>query len=332
MAEEIDFKFNGGLSDFHQMDFYEAGRFQYGAARLLVKLDQFRRYGRFSQKITYDNNTRIILAAQQPGSFILSTLAPILATAQDEFIKAPISLMWSYISDRVFKPATNDNLRDALSTQRELIEVFDRQITQSGEQTRRTLDLLEDRIERGDALSVENAQLRERLMTETERRSYLEGEASILRQINPNQEAQLLAMAGPLLKDMGVALRSSATTLQVSTTGNGTSRRILFINKRMANEVDTSRIDDESTLILVKVVQYNTETGWGKLRMQEHQGLLSFNVPGDVKQSIQQEMLSAMDNEKTYIECLFVRSPQGILQRAIIIALHDLDEIEGQFS
>lgn len=71
MAEEIDFRFQGGLSDGHEMDFYEAGRFQYGAARLMVKLDQFRRTGRFYSRVTIDNNTSIRLRNQEDGSFII---------------------------------------------------------------------------------------------------------------------------------------------------------------------------------------------------------------------------------------------------------------------
>lgn len=328
MAEEITFNFKGALSDEHALDFYEAGRFQYGAARLMVKLDQFRRTGRFTQKITSANNTRIILQAQREGSFDLTTFAPAALAIQDAFVQAPIGLLWSYVVDRIFKPATNDNLRDALSTQRDLIETFNNQIVEQGEVGRRTLDLLENRIDQGDAISVENRELRERLLAETERRAYLEGQTDLLSRISIDQDTKLITMAAPLLKDLGIAMRSSATSLNVTTDDNSATRPIFYLNRQMASEVETTVIDDQSTLLLVEIIQYNVENGWGKLRMSEHEGLLSFNVPSDRKRDLQRPLLDAMDEDDTYIECLFVRSTRGIRQRAIILSIRDIDEIE----
>ncbi|WP_375272871.1 hypothetical protein [Sphingomonas sp.] len=333
MAEEIDFTFAGALADRHALDFYEAGRFQYGAARLMVKLDQFRQNGRFSSRVTYDNNTRTLLRTQQDGSFIISTIAPALIAARDAFIEALISLMWSYVVDRIVKPASSDNLREALQTQRSLIETYNSDIADRAEQNRRTYDLLDDRIARGDRLTEENRELYERLLAEGQRRAYLEGYADVVRRITPDQEARLTSMASPLLKDMGIALRRSATTLKIAANDDFNSRQVAFLNRQMANEIDTLRVDDQTTLILVAIIQYNTETGWGKLRVRGHQGLLSFNVPSDRKGRLQADLLNAMDRRgnhlDTYVECQFVRSLQGILQRAIVLSVRDLDDLEG---
>lgn len=335
MTEEITFRFSGALADDHALDFYEAGRFQYGAARLMVKLDQFRQTGRFSTRVTYDNNTRILLRTQRDGSFELSTLVPALMAARDAFVQAPISLMWSYVVDRVIKPASPDNIREALQTQRELLQVYNRDIADRAEQNRRTHDLLSDRIARGDRLTEENKDLYERLISEGQRRAYLEGRSDLVRKISSDQEAGLTSMASPLLKDMGVALRNSATSLKIAANDNKDRVEIGYLNRRMASDIDTSLIDDQSTLILVRIVQYNTETGWGKLRSQEHQGLLSFNVPSDRKARLQGLLLDAMDRRgnrlDTYIECQFVRSLQGLLQRAIVLSIRDLDELDGGF-
>jgi hypothetical protein len=333
MSEQIDFTFRGRLSNEHTLDFYEAGRFQYGAARLMVKLDQFRRTGRFSARVTYENNTRILLRTQEDGSFIVSTLVPFLQAGGAEFLQAHLGLLWSYVADRVLKPASTDNIRDALATQWQLLETFDATVAQQGEQARRTLDLLHNRIDRGDELTAQNTQLYERLLSEGTRRAYLEGERETLRAISPEQDAKLISMASPLLKDMGVALRSSASTLQIVANDNIQQRKLVYLDKRMAAEVDTSRIDDQPTLILVRIVQYNTETGWGKLRTLEAVGLLSFNVPADRKEGVRRSLLDAMDEGEntmnTYIQCLFVRSLEGILKRAIIFDIVDLDEIDG---
>ena len=103
----------------------------------------------------------------------------------------------------------------------------------------------------------------------------------------------------------------------------------MFLNKKMASEVETSVVDADSTLILVKIVQYNRETGWGKLRVTNERGLLSFNMPSDLKEDLQFPLTRAMNEDQTYIECVFVRSTRGIKTRAILFAIRDLDEIEA---
>jgi hypothetical protein len=329
MAERIDFTFDGQLSAEHRMDFYEAGRFQYGAARLLVKLDQFRRTGRFTERITYENNTRITLVPHDEGSFLVAVLAPLANDIVEAFVSAPISLMWSYVVDRIIKPTSDTDLQRSLAANRELVQVFRDEIAESSERNRRTLDLLEDRIARGDQLQGDISELHDRLLAEVERRAYLEGEADVLRRITPEQDARLVSMSAPLLRDMGVALRNSATKLEVSSGQGGERRRLMYLNRRLASEIETTRIDEESTTILVKIVQYNTETGWGKLRIGGEAGLLSYNVPSDLKGRLQAQLLAAMNERETYVECVFVRSTRGIRQRAIVLSIIDIEEVEA---
>ena len=103
----------------------------------------------------------------------------------------------------------------------------------------------------------------------------------------------------------------------------------MYLNRQMASEIETTRVDEESTVILVRVIQYNTETGWGKLRLGGEAQLLSFNVPSDIKGRLQRQLLDAMNEADTYIECVFVRSTRGIRQRAIVLAIIDIGEVEA---
>lgn len=223
-------------------------------------------------------------------------------------------------------------MREALATQRELIQVFDNQIAQQGDQNSRTLNLLEDRITRGDEITDANSALYERLLAERERSAYLEGRADLLRTITPEQDAKLVSMATPLLKDMGIALRASASSLVVTANDNEAQpRSIMFINRQMAREVDLERVDEQATLILVRIVQYNTETGWGKIRTEIHDGLLSFNVPSDIKARLRATILREMNRQDSYAECQFVRSTRGILLRAIIRSIVDIEQVERPF-
>ena len=247
--------------------------------------------------------------------------------------RSNIGVLWSYVADRLIKPASTDVIRDVLANERRLLDVFDRTIANQGDQNRRTLDLLQDRINARDRLENDTRRLYERLLTETERRAYLEGEAESLRRIAPDQDARLVAMAAPLLRDMGVTLRNSASTLQVIANDNERVRPVVFLNRRMTSDIETSVVDEQSTLILVRIIQYNIETGWGKLRAAIYEGLLSFNVPADRKADVQAALIDAMDRAgnrlDTYIECLFVRSTSGLIKQAIIVGIRDLDEIDG---
>ena len=333
MAEEIDFSFKGKLADAHSLDFYEAGRFQYGASRLMVKLDQFRRTGRFPKRITYDSNTRILLETQEDGSFLISTLVPFLQAGGDAFLQTSLSSLWSYVADRVLSRSDTETIQKALENQAQLAEVFGEQMAGQANQNEQTLAMLQERIAVGDQLSANAFGLYERLLAEKERSDRLQGQLALWEQISPEQDAQLISMATPLLKDMGRTLRNSASSLTIYANDNEVRRPIVFLDKKMAAEINTSRVDDHTTLILVRIIQYNIESGWGKLRTDEAEGLLSFNVPTDRRTDVQAELLEAMDRAgndlDTYIEALFVRTNSGDLKRLIIIDVHDLDELDG---
>ena len=58
-------------------------------------------------------------------------------------------------------------------------------------------------------------------------------------------------------------------------------------------------------------------------------GLLSFNVPSDLRGDLQFDLTRAMNEDETFIECIFVRSTRGIKQRAIILAIRDINDLEA---
>lgn len=101
MSENLVFHFRGSLADEHRLNFYEAARFQYAAARLAVKLAQFRSTGRFSQKITNNSNKDILLTTSKDGSFDISILIPLLPVAQEIFVNVPVSHLMSYVFERM---------------------------------------------------------------------------------------------------------------------------------------------------------------------------------------------------------------------------------------
>src|SRR5690606_26813655 len=96
--------------------------------------------------------------------------------------------------------------------------------------------------------------------------------------------------SAPLISEMATPLRRSATSLQIVSTDR-TSKTILYMDREIAQEIELSRVDDEITPIMADIFQYNKDTGWGKARVNLGDGVLSFNVPSDKKDRLQDQLM-----------------------------------------
>lgn len=122
MPEKITFHFSGALAEHHKLNFYEAARFQYAAARLVVKLVQFRANGNFAKNITNFSNQDILLDTQEDGSFDISILVPVLMMAQEAFVNVSLTNLMSYIFERIVGKTSNSDVATALNTNQKLVE------------------------------------------------------------------------------------------------------------------------------------------------------------------------------------------------------------------
>lgn len=330
MADLIRFKFEGKLADENRMDFYEVARFQYAAARLAVKLDHFRRKGTFPDRVTRQANMKIDLKPFAEGSFLIDIIAPIAAISAPLLVELPLSSLWAYVVERIFKPADNEALLSALGTQERLLETFDRTIEGREDTMRRTLDLLQEEIAQNRELSVKNTELNERLLAETGRRSFLEGREEAFSQITGEQDAKLLRMAAPLLKELAIPLRRSAKTAKIFISDDESEPPIpiLAADRPMVESVELSVVDPNITTILIDIVKYDKETGWGQFRNPNWEGRAPFSVPSDRKDRLQRKLLGAMHEGENYVAAYFVRSPEGENQRLIVTDVLDLTDIE----
>jgi hypothetical protein len=328
VTDVIRFKFDGKLADDHRMDFYESARFQYAASRLCIKLDRFRREGSFPKKITNVSNTGLQLTTYKEGSFGIEVAAPILVAVAPLLVEVPLSAMWTYVIERIFRPADSGDVQAALATQRHLIDSYDRTIKGQEEMGIRTLDLLQAQIARKEELSAENAALYERLLAEQTRRAFLEGKEQAFRQITPEQDARLVTMAAPLLSELIVPLRKSANRATIIVGEEKAAQPILSATKQMAEEIETAIVDPQLNNILIDIVQYDKESGWGKFRNPEFDGKASFSVPADRKDRLRKKLTDAMNNDKVYVQAYYVKSVSGERLRLIIVDIIDLDALE----
>ncbi len=322
MSQRITFHFEGSLADDHALNFYEAARFQYAAARLIVKLEQFRSKGSFVQKITNNSNQEILLQTQRDGSFDITVLVPILNAAKDSFLHVSIPNLMSYVFERIIGKTSDSDVAKALNTQDKVVEEFGRISENNTEILGKALDIIAKDQDTKDRMSREMTDVLSRRIAELTREKELQSSQVEIARIDTVREQRLIAMSAPLVSEMATALRRSADTLEViSDDDTSAPNNILFLNRAMATEIELSTVDKDITPILVDIIQYNKETGWGKARMKEVQSLLSFNVPSDMKSRIQPMLLSAMDRDKVYIQTYIVRNKVREPTRLIIVGI-----------
>lgn len=326
MFETITFHFNGQLADDHKLNFYEAARFQYAAARLMVKLSQFRNIGRFKKRITNKTNQEILVSIPEKGSFDISVILPIAMVAQETFINVSISELMSYAFERVVGKAGDSDVAKALNTNEELTKLTGKIAENNHEQMMKALEIIESDRSVKEKFRSKELDIIERLISENARKDSILLQKAEFQKIDEARQQKLISMSAPLISEMATTLRKSADTLSVISEYNDTESSILFLNQEMAEEIELSIVDEQITPIMGNIIQYNKETGWGKARLDISDELLSFNVPSDKKSGLQAVLLSAMGSDKVYLQSYIVRNKAKKPTRIIIVGILETPE------
>lgn len=324
--DQLNFRFRGGLADRNRMDFYEAARFQYAAARLTVKLDQFRRTGRFSQRVTTQTRTDIDLFPYEQGSFVLKIAASEDLEKQPK-INVPLTALWTYVIERVFQPTETNTALDLIddnALRSEFFSLVEENIFSSD----KAIALLRAEMEKDRGLSATENELLDRLISEAHRRAYLQSHHDLLASITPEQDAALMTMATPLLSELAVPLRRSAKTVMISTIDSAGERPILTTDRETAEALELIKVDKHVSTIDVDIVQYNKETGWGKFRNPTWKGIPSFSVPADRKGDLRFDLLVAMREDQVAVDAYVVRSVSGEPLRLVLVDVNMIDELD----
>jgi hypothetical protein len=322
VSEKLTFHFEGALADEHRMNFYESARFQYAAARLMVKLAQFRQNGRFTQKITNASNFDIQLASQSDGSFNINVENPEQNPADEPFITISLADLIAYVSERIVEKIDEAALANvALSGHAKLIGHTDG----ADDEPAAALDRLIEAamIDRSltERLPVEIQELVKRRVAEAYRERRLVSSQDAISRIDFARSQKLIAMAAPLVSEMATALRKSADTLEVASIVDGQKKSVLFLDRRMAQEIETAVVDDEITPILGDITQFNKDNGWGKLKIENGSKILSFSIPYDVLPTIKQRLIDSMKIDLVYLQTYFVRDRGDDIKRLIVVGI-----------
>ncbi len=318
MSEILTFHFEGALADGHRMNFYEAARFQYAAARLMVKLAQFRHSGKFVQKITAKSNFDIQLSSQSDGSFNINVEDANKNPKEEDFIKISLSDLIAYVSERVIEKIDEAEIEKTATS-------LDHLMDGGGSEQVAGFEKMVEEIMEGQALSaslpISAQDLVKRRVAEVHREHRLEQSKSAISRIDAARSQKLIAMSAPLLSEMATALRKSADTLEIRSSVHGTTRPVLFLDRKMAQDIETAIVDKEITPILGDITQFNKDNGWGKLKIENGTKTVSFSIPYDILPTMKQKLIDNMKKDLVYLQTYFVRDQAGEVTRLIAVGI-----------
>jgi hypothetical protein len=321
MAEMLTFHFEGALADSHRMNFYESSRFQYAAARLMVKLAQFRQSGKFVQKITNSSNFNIELVSQSDGSFNINVEDSHRPTTGDQFINISLSDLIAYVAERIVGKIDETTLSDTALPSRSALSHSEG--TDSGAAA--SIEKLAESAMADQTfttnLPIQVRDLVRRRVAESYRERRLAENQRAITRIDSVRSQKLVAMSAPLLSEMATALRRSADTLEVTSSVDGQTRSVLFLDRQMAYEIETAAVDSDITPILCDITQFNKDNGWGKLKIENGAKIVSFNIPSDILPMLKQTLIDGMRRDLVYLQTYFVRDATGEVIRMIVVGI-----------
>lgn len=183
----------------------------------------------------------------------------------------------------------------------------------------KALDIIKRDQEIKDKLYGKNLEIIEKRIAEESRQNQIRSNQNEFSKIDAAREQKLIAMSAPLVREMATPLRRSANTLEIFQEQSHSKDNFLYLDKKMAEEIIVSKVDESITLLLGDIIQYNKETGWGKIRTNSQP--IPFSVPADYKNALQDRLLQAMGTDKVYVQTYITRDKAGDPIRLIIVGI-----------
>ncbi|WP_462117777.1 hypothetical protein [Methylorubrum extorquens] len=126
-------------------------------------------------------------------------------------------------------------------------------------------------------------------------------------------------MSPPLISEMATALRKSANTLEITSTVGEQSQPVLFLDRKMAQEIETAVVDQEITPMLGNITQFNKENWWGKLKVEGK--IISFSIPSDILPTIRPKLIDSMKKDVVFLQTYQVKDRSGEVVRLIAVGI-----------
>ena len=347
--EVISFTFRGGIADASELDFYEAGRFSYGAARLIYTLERFRQDRRVVRRLSRKVNADIRIRAAERGSFLQDVLiiaAPVIA---DCALQVSFQAIFSYAWNLLLPPARGQdvalqiaNYKSELEKQKteqerertEQIRLMTEVANNNNATTQQALTILEHTLKNepqaavnATHLSIDELNARRDELNGFEQRRELSKEfRGQLDTIRPNEERTLTSQIRKPISDLALPLRSSAQSVDIGVAPGRSDYAKL--RPESVRVIASESEDDTPTTLRVSIRMYDKETGYGKLYLPEIQRPISFRVLSALKHLLLDKITEAMREESVVITGYFIRDYYGSITSFILEGILDEEEVD----
>lgn len=328
VPHEIAFRFFGGMADGAELNYYEAGRYRYAAARMIYILEDFRQTGKTAERITKHVHADFRVGPPEHGSFldiVKMYVAPIIG---DQFLKIPFQHVMTWALGKILPKSTGgDRVAQIADKQADAMVQFavafrDREATEQlriREQSDRLRDMAsifremreddkeKDKLIRelvktirdqkdGPARLVHEdgsaAFVADELESELNRERDLEQYLPELDRISPEAEEKLVGKVRSIIPDVAKPLDRSASGLQIITDESREPR--ISLNKKRVREITTTNEDKEDQQVTGNISKFDKVSGYGRI---EHEGVrkgIPFYMLTDDREQHKNSVLEAM--------------------------------------
>lgn len=328
--ELITFKFEGGLADKHQMNYYDAARFHYGASRLLLKLQHYKNTGNVLQKVSVNVEADFRVEAIVAGSLVQTVWDFTKDLSSKPYIKAPVSAIFGWVTKKL----------TASTSPLEYVEkIKAHEASQKKEETEQ-LRIVADLAKKGfdakdqflDYLIKENGKLKNALGSDSG--IYLiskDYQKQVEADLNSGTQAveyhpdykKVMADADRLVAANKGALQDLTKPIDgvsaESMAANDASGNTLgYVNQESVASLNDEKIDATPTVLIGKIKSFDFETGWGKFRNQFFVRPITFHLPSFKKHDEMPRIIEAAKRGEGEFAFYFVRTLDGGVARLIL--------------
>ena len=272
MSEELllKFSFDGRLADEHRLDFYEAARFQYGAARLIYTIDRFIETGKVPNRVSPRAiSSRYRIAPAINGSWEQEIFQSVIGGV----LAAPVIYGFAYVYRLLFpaqkRAASTANLLENLNSGADSNEIKLFLETYQNTQENELIELCIQKLTKHKAGLTHHAEVNEALQSlfelKAQRLKSNEFER-LMGGVSTDDAQRLIKKTRPQIAEIGYPLSKSANSLSILDAANDNPTNYSLSHKdiiSLSSNIYEEILQDFSVVIK----SFDKETGWGKLRL-----------------------------------------------------------------
>lgn len=331
----VSIKFDGGIASVGRLHLYEYSRSQYALSRFITVVERYRLTGEVIDRVTSKKTVDMVVSAPQRGSFGLEVLVPLIQPVSDQLRGIAFDALFSYVWRRLLPPSpATENLavelaKIELSREKERTKQIHIQQQSETERinllvnmssghdltTQRMLDVVERALDSQDqrflAAGYDTARLvreRDMLKADLESERYLDVSEHQLRAVPTEDLNRLTAKLRPMVPEIALPLRSSASVVSVGTPAN--DNKFIRLDAERVKRIGERSIDAATMPVVGLIRSYDRFSRRGKLESDEFQKTMYFSLDFN-DESTPKKVIAAMNSREVTCICNAYRDSAG---------------------